>query len=284
MFVVGMLGIRIVVRLMIVIVRMIVKVLVTMMSVVFGMLRGRRIEERIVDAFVGLVAVIVAFDVRNRLGGLARHHRRCGRSGRHCRFSGLVVVAVTAEWLRLGRIVRKGRRRVGGRRAVLDDRALHALAMAAAAAIVFVIALIVVTVITMKIADWIIDSRVGALDRTLGFLYGAARGILVVAVGLLFFNWLAGERAPGWLANAKSKPLLESVGTWLESILPEDPENAILNRLNPDQPATGTDATPPAPEEGTAPEAGAAPEGGTATQDASPPAENGPAGQPPANN
>lgn len=152
------------------------------------------------------------------------------------------------------------------------------LAMAAAAAIVFVIALIVVTVITMKIADWIIDSRVGALDRTLGFLYGAARGILVVAVGLLFFNWLAGERAPGWVADAKSKPLLESVGTWLESMLPEDPENAILNRFNPQQPGTGTDATPPAADENTAPDAGTAP---PAEQ---PPAETPPAGTAPANN
>ncbi len=158
------------------------------------------------------------------------------------------------------------------------------LAMAAAAAIVFVIALIVVTVITMKIADWIIDSRVGALDRTLGFLYGAARGILVVAVGLLFFNWLAGERAPGWVANAKSRPLLESVGTWLESILPEDPEKAILNRLNPEQPATGTEATPPAADEDTAPDAGATPDSESAPPAEQPPADNAPAETPPANN
>ena len=38
------------------------------------------------------------------------------------------------------------------------------LAVVAAAGIVFMVALIVVTIITMKIADWIIDSRVGALD------------------------------------------------------------------------------------------------------------------------
>ena len=102
---------------------------------------------------------------------------------------------------------------------------------AAAAAIVFFIALIVVTVITMKIADFIIDSRIGALDRTLGFLYGAARGILVVAVGLLFFSWLAGPNPPAWIAEAKSLPLLEGVGDWLESLLPDDPENTILDRL-----------------------------------------------------
>ncbi|WP_274629435.1 CvpA family protein [Arvimicrobium flavum] len=132
------------------------------------------------------------------------------------------------------------------------------LAMIAAAAAVFVIALIVVTVITMKIADFIIDSRVGALDRTLGFLYGAARGILVVAVGLLFFNWLVGTNQPGWVAEAKSRPLLESIGAYLQGMLPEDPENSILNRFSPgngeEAPADGgaapadggTNAAPPA--------------------------------------
>jgi len=118
------------------------------------------------------------------------------------------------------------------------------IAMAAAAGVVFVVALIVVTLITMRIADFIIDSRVGALDRTLGFLYGAARGILVVAVALLFFNWLAGAKAPAWVTEAKSRPLLEQIGAKLESLLPEDPENAILKKLNPNQPAATE--TPPA--------------------------------------
>ncbi|CAM5344262.1 membrane protein required for colicin V production [Aquamicrobium terrae] len=126
------------------------------------------------------------------------------------------------------------------------------IAMAAAAAIVFVIALIVVSVITMKIADFIIDSRVGALDRTLGFLYGAARGILVVAVGLMFFNWLAGTNAPAWVTQAKSRPLLESIGTSIENMLPEDPENAILKRLNKQgaAPDAGGSETAPAPDSG----------------------------------
>ena len=117
------------------------------------------------------------------------------------------------------------------------------LAIAASAAVVFFIALIIVTIITMKIADFIIDSRVGALDRTLGFLYGAARGILVVAVGLLFFNWLVTTNQPAWVANAKSRPLLETIGQKLTALLPEDPEATILNKLTP-----GSDAAPAAPE------------------------------------
>ena len=49
----------------------------------------------------------------------------------------------------------------------------------------------------MRIADFIIDSRIGALDRTLGFLFGAARGILLVVVAMLFFNWLVPAEPAG---------------------------------------------------------------------------------------
>jgi membrane protein required for colicin V production len=111
------------------------------------------------------------------------------------------------------------------------DNAMLALAVAAAA--VFFVALIIVTVITMKIADFIVDSRIGALDRTLGFLYGAVRGVLVVAVALLFLNWLLGSNPPSWIAEAKSLPLLEAVGEWLQGLLPEDPERSIFNRISP---------------------------------------------------
>ena len=92
----------------------------------------------------------------------------------------------------------------------------------AAAAIIFIVVLIVATIITMKIADAIIDSRVGALDRTLGFLFGAARGILVMGVGFLFFTSLAGSQQPAWVTDAKSRPLLQSVASWVESVLPKD--------------------------------------------------------------
>lgn len=102
------------------------------------------------------------------------------------------------------------------------------LAKAAAGGAIFLITLIIVTLITMKIADLIIDSSIGALDRTLGFLFGAARGVLLVVVAMLFFNWLApANNQPGWIANAKSKPLIDSLGQQLVGLLPEDPEAAI---------------------------------------------------------
>lgn len=105
------------------------------------------------------------------------------------------------------------------------------VAKIAAAALVFLGTLIVVSVITMKIADFIIDSRIGPLDRTLGFLFGAARGVLLVVVGMLFFNWLAANNQPTWVAQAKSKPILDSLGAELLSYLPEDPD--IIEKINP---------------------------------------------------
>jgi len=57
--------------------------------------------------------------------------------------------------------------------------------MVVAAAAIFFIALIVATYITMRVSDLVIDSRVGAFDRALGFLFGAARGILLLVIALL---------------------------------------------------------------------------------------------------
>lgn len=107
------------------------------------------------------------------------------------------------------------------------------IAQVAAAGIVFLVTLIVVSLITMRIADFIIDSRIGPLDRTLGFLFGAARGILLVVVGVLFFNWLVAANQPPWIAEAKSKPLLDSLGQSLINMLPDNPDTSIIDRLKP---------------------------------------------------
>ena len=107
------------------------------------------------------------------------------------------------------------------------------VAQAAAAGAIFLVTLIIVTFITMKIADFIIDSRVGALDRTLGFVFGAARGVLLVVVALSFFNWLAATNQPSWISEAKSKPLLDSLSGKLIAMLPEDAAGDVLKRIKP---------------------------------------------------
>ncbi len=110
--------------------------------------------------------------------------------------------------------------------------------------------LLIVSIITVRFSDMVLDSRVGALDRTLGFLFGLARGLIIVVVAFLFFAWLVPPRTqPSWVANAKSRVVLQSTGDWLISMLPDDPESTILKRLKrpkqdegepPDAPAGAT--------------------------------------------
>ena len=117
----------------------------------------------------------------------------------------------------------------------------HTVAMAASAAVIFLVVLIIVSFITLRIADFIIDSRIGALDRALGFIFGAVRGLLLVVVAMLFFNWLAPENQPAWVANARSKPVLDDLGQRLVAALPRQSRGVILDRIHglADQPAEG---------------------------------------------
>jgi membrane protein required for colicin V production len=102
---------------------------------------------------------------------------------------------------------------------------------------VFLITLLIVSVITVRVSDMILDSRIGALDRTLGFLFGLARGLVIVVVAFLFFAWLVPDRSqPDWVRSAKSRVVLQGTGDWLMSMLPDDPESTILKRLKKPKP------------------------------------------------
>jgi membrane protein required for colicin V production len=121
---------------------------------------------------------------------------------------------------------------------------------------VFLTVLVVVSLITIRISDAILDSKIGVLDRTLGFLFGLARGLVIVVVAFAFFTWLVpGPNRPDWMTKAKSYAVLDQTKDWLISQLPQDIEGSdILRRLNRSQtPPAAPGATPPA----TTPPAGA---------------------------
>lgn len=107
----------------------------------------------------------------------------------------------------------------------VDNRTI---AVGISAAGIFLVSLIVVSLITMKISDFVMDSPVGAVDRLVGFVFGAARGLLLVVVAVIFFNWLVAEQdRPAWVTTAASYPKLSELGDELLAMIPDDPERAI---------------------------------------------------------
>jgi membrane protein required for colicin V production len=121
------------------------------------------------------------------------------------------------------------------------------IALVAAIGGIFILTLIVVSVITVKISDLILDSRIGALDRTLGFVFGAGRGLLLCVIGWVFLSWLAQGKMPEWAANAKTRPMLESTGNSLITRLPDNPEGLLkqLRKPKPEGEAPGQDEADP---------------------------------------
>jgi membrane protein required for colicin V production len=126
----------------------------------------------------------------------------------------------------------------------------------AAGAAIFFIALIVVSFITIRISDAILDSKIGPLDRSLGFLFGAVRGLLLCAIAFIFFNWLAPDAVnppagtqtaarDKWLANSRSLPLLKTTSEQLLALLPDDPDGLLAKFKKPKLPAANEEAPPP---------------------------------------
>jgi membrane protein required for colicin V production len=117
----------------------------------------------------------------------------------------------------------------------------------------FIVALIVLHLITMRIADFVVDSKIGPLDRTLGFVFGVARGVLIAVVLVIFGQWLMGPNLPSWASESRSLPVLESMGESLIAALPPDLEKQVTDILQ--KRGIGADETPddqtPADEGGT---------------------------------
>ncbi|WP_363349043.1 CvpA family protein [Methylocystis echinoides] len=131
------------------------------------------------------------------------------------------------------------------------------IALAASVAVVFFIALVVVSLFTVKLSDVILDSKIGALDRSLGFVFGAVRGLLLAVVAFVFYAWLVPDaNQPEWVRNARAKPILAAGGDKLREMLPDDVD-AIIAKIKAKkgghQPAEETPPSEAEPEKADAP-------------------------------
>lgn len=84
------------------------------------------------------------------------------------------------------------------------------LADIAAGAAIFIVTFIAISIVSSTIARRINESRLGPVDRSLGFVFGVARGAAIVCIAYLMITWaLPPEDQPDWLREARSMPIVE---------------------------------------------------------------------------
>lgn len=96
------------------------------------------------------------------------------------------------------------------------------VAKAAAAVTIFIVTLIIVSVISNQISAAVRGSSLGALDRSLGFLFGGAIGGSVICLGYILLSWLSNDPAkhPAWVLNAQTLPAIQQGANFLRSMVP----------------------------------------------------------------
>lgn len=126
------------------------------------------------------------------------------------------------------------------------------LAMIAAFGLVFVGALIVVSIFTPLISGAIQNSALGPLDQGLGFLFGLARGAVLIIVALIVYDRLiAGGEGMPMVEDSKTVELLAQTQQQIAEKLPENAPAWVAERY---EQLTGECAPlTPLPETGLAP-------------------------------
>lgn len=95
------------------------------------------------------------------------------------------------------------------------------IAISAAFFLIVAISLVVLSIFTPLIANLVLDSVLAPLDRLLGFIFGIARGALLVAIVFVIYSNFSGANAWPPLDNAASKQAFEKAAGQLEAMLPE---------------------------------------------------------------
>lgn len=102
--------------------------------------------------------------------------------------------------------------------------AIDLLADILAGVAIFLVVLVLLAILTRLVASRVQKSSLGALDRSLGLVFGLARGAVIVALAWLVLTWTIPEpqERPDWIQEAKSRRLVEAGADVLVMVLPAE--------------------------------------------------------------
>lgn len=104
------------------------------------------------------------------------------------------------------------------------------LAIITAFCLVFALGLVVVSIFSPLFASLVKNSAVGGVDQALGFFFGAARGILLVAVALLVYDRVVISTEVPMVDQSRTAAVFAAVEQDLEATIPTDAPTWIVER------------------------------------------------------
>ena len=122
------------------------------------------------------------------------------------------------------------------------------LATIAAFAVVFALALVLFSIITPLFSSVVQRSALGGVDQGMGFLFGVARGILLVAISFIVYDRVMSSTPVAAVDNSRSVQVFNRMTGKLDAEIPQDAPGWITNRYNElVSGCTGTAVTTPEP-------------------------------------
>jgi membrane protein required for colicin V production len=107
------------------------------------------------------------------------------------------------------------------------------LSILSAFAAVFAVALIIVAIFTPIFAGAVQRSAIGGIDQGLGFLFGVARGALLIAVAFILYDRIVPEdQGMPMVAESKSREIMSSTQAQLEEMIPTEAPTWIMGKYS----------------------------------------------------
>ena len=98
--------------------------------------------------------------------------------------------------------------------------------------LVFFVILLLVGFVNQKLRDKIQESMMNVTDHTLGVIFGIIRGIVVMGIVYWIAVWYYSDipRMPDWIANARTRPIMQLTAVKLDDWFVPGGENKLLAR------------------------------------------------------
>lgn len=106
------------------------------------------------------------------------------------------------------------------------------LSVIAAFAAVFAIGLIVMALFTPLFASVVQRSALGGIDQALGFLFGVARGVLLIAVAFIVWDRALSNQSVPMIDNSRTAKVFSNFQDSINGSIPTDAPGWIVGRYN----------------------------------------------------